>query len=150
MALRKVAILLLTAFAMVAVSCGDDRSDLPPVDRDAEEGREPAGKDFFFDPGLYVGREVTVTGYVSRVIAPAAFRMAGERFEERGILVVSNGDLSSLEDDDLVQVTGTVRWFDREAFARELRVTLDPVTFGEFQGGVAVAAQRVTINGIRP
>lgn len=150
MGLRKLAILLLTTSAIVAVGCGDGGSDPPPVDRDAEEGIEPAGKDFFFDPGVYVGREVTATGYVSDVMTLAAFRIAGERFEERGILVVSNGDLSSLDDDDLVQVTGTVRWFNREAFARELGVTLDPVTFHEFEGGVAVAAQRVTINGIRP
>jgi hypothetical protein len=52
----------------------------------------------------------------------------------------SNGDLSSLDDDDLVQVTGTVRWFNREAFVRELGVTLDPATFHVFKGGVAVAA----------
>ena len=150
MRLRRFAVLLLTALAMVAVGCGDGGSDPPRVDRDAEEGIEPAGKDFFFDPGTFVGREVTATGYVSDVITSAAFRIAGERFEEQGILVVSNGDLSSLDDDDLVQVTGTVRWFNREAFARELGVTLDPVTFQAFEGGVAVAAQRVTINGIRP
>ena len=149
MGLRRLAILLLTALAMITVGCGDEGSGPPPVDRDAEEGIEPAGKEFFFDPGRYVGREVTATGYGSDVITPAAFRIAGERFEERGILVVSSGDLSSLNDDDLVQVTGMVRWFNRDAFTRELGVALDPVTFDQFEGGVAVAAQRVTINGIR-
>lgn len=96
MGFRRLTILLLTAFVIVAVGCGNKGDNRPPVDRDAEEGIEPVGKDFFFDPGMYVGREVTVTGYVSDVITPAAFRIAGERFEERGILVVSNGDLRSL------------------------------------------------------
>ncbi len=148
--LRRLAILLVTAFVLVAVGCGDEGSDPPPVDRDADRGTEPTGKDFFFDPGMYVGREVTVTAYVSDVLTPVAFRVAGERFEGPGILVVSNADLSSLDDDDLVQVTGPVRWFNVEEFARELGVTLDPVTFHEFEGGVAIAARRVTINGIRP
>ncbi len=149
-AVQRVTTLLLAAFALFTVGCGNEGSDPPPIDRDAERGMEPAGKDFFFDPGTYVGREVTVTAYVSDVLTPVAFRMAGERFEGPGILVVSNSDLSSLDDDDLVQVTGSVRWFSVEEFARELGVTLDPVTFHEFEGGVAIAARRVTINGIRP
>ncbi len=148
--LRGLAILLLGAFALVAVGCGDGGRDPPPVDRDADLGSEPVGKDFFFDPGTYVGREVTVTAYVSDVLTSVAFRIAGERFEGPGILVVSNDDLSSLDDRDLVQVTGSVRWFKVEDFARELGVTLDPVTFHEFEGGVAIAARRVTINGISP
>ncbi len=148
--LRRLAIPLVTALALVAVGCGDEGSDPPPVDRDADQGIEPTRKDFFFDPGMYVGRVVTVTAYVSDVLTPVAFRIAGERFEGPGILVVSNTDLSSLDDDDLVQVTGPVRWFNVEGFARELGVTLDPVTFHEFEGGVAIAARLVTINGIRP
>ncbi len=142
--------LLAAALAFTAVGCGDDGNDPPRVDPQAEVGGEPPGTDFFFDPARYVGREVTVTAYVSDVVTDVAFRVAGDRFEGPGILVVSDDALPTLDDDDLVQVTGTVRWFTTEAFTRELGVTLDPVTFDEFEGGIAVAAQRVTVNGIRP
>lgn len=64
---------LAAVLALLAVACGDDASGPPSVDRDAAQGTEPPGKDFFFDPGRYVGREVTVTGYVSDVLTPVAF-----------------------------------------------------------------------------
>lgn len=147
---RAGATLLVCALALVMVACGGDGADPARIDPRAEEGVEPAGKDFFFDPAAYVGREITATGYVSDILTPVAFRIAGERFEGPGILVVGADELSTLDDGDLVQVVGTVRWFKTEAFARDLGVTLDPVTFQEFEGGVAVAAQRVTVNGIRP
>ncbi len=147
---RGTAVLLAAALAFTAVACGGEGTDPPRIDPEAEVGTEPPGTDFFFDPAMYVGREVTVTGYVSDVLTDVAFRIAGERFEGPGILVVSDHELRSLDDDDLVQVGGTVRWFTTEAFTRELGVTLDPVTFDEFEGGVAIAARRVTVNGIRP
>lgn len=147
---RAGATLLVCALALAMVACGADGTDPPTVDPRAEEGVEPAGKDFFFDPAAYVGRQITATGYVSDVLTPVAFRIAGERFEGPGLLVVSTDELPTLGDGDLVQVMGTVRRFKTEAFARDLGVTLDPVTFHQFEGGVAIAAQRVTVNGIRP
>lgn len=147
---RAGATVFVCALAVVMVACGGDGTDTPRIDPRAEEGVEPAGKDFFFDPAAYVGREIIATGYVSDVLTPVAFRIAGERFEGPGILVVSADELSTLGDGDLVQVVGTVRWFKTEVFARDLGVALDPVTFHEFEGGVAIAAQRVTVNGVRP
>lgn len=147
---RLLVILLVAACAALAVGCGDEGSDLPAIDPEAERGTEPPGIDFFFDPAQYVGRQVTVTAHVSDVLTPVAFRIAGERYEGPGILVVSNDDLSTLDDDDIVQIAGTVRWFTIESFANDLGVRLDPVTFKGFEGGIAVAAKRITINGVRP
>lgn len=142
------AVLLVVALALPMAACGSDGSDHPRVDPRAEEGVEPAGRDFFFDPATYVGRDITVTGYVSNVITDVAFRIAGDRFEGPGLLVVSDDELDTLNDEDLVQIVGTVRRFETEAFARDLGVMLDPVTFDEFEGGIAIAARQVTVNGL--
>ncbi len=147
---RGFVVLLLAVLAVAGVACGNEESNPPPTDRDAERGIEPLGKDFFFDPARYIGREMTVTGYVSDLLTPVAFRIAGERFEGGGILVVSDDRLPRLDDGDLVQISGIVRPFKTEEFARQLGVVLDPVTFHQFEGGVAVAARNVVVNGIRP
>ncbi len=134
---------------LAAAGCGDgDRAGAPPSDNDPEVGAEPPGTTFFFDPARFIGRDVTVTGYVSEVLNPFAFRIAGERIEGPGVLVVSNQPLD-LDDDDLVQVTGRARWFHVEEFVQELDVTLDPVTFHALEGEVAIATHEVTVNGTR-
>lgn len=130
-------------------ACGDDnRVGAPPSDNDPAVGTEPPGQDFFFDPATFVGEEITTTGYVSEVVNPVSFRIAGERIEGPGVLVVSD-ERVEVNENDLVQVKGTVRFFDVEVFTRDLDVTLDPVTFHAFEGSIAVAADGVTVNGVR-
>ncbi len=74
--------------------CGDgDRAGAPPSDNDPEVDVEPAGETFFFDPARFMARNVTVTGYASDVLNHFAFRVAGERLEGPGVLVVSDQPL---------------------------------------------------------
>lgn len=55
------------------------RPRAPLADPEPAKGTEPVGRFFFFDPATYVGESITATAYVSEVIEPVAFRIAGER-----------------------------------------------------------------------
>ena len=141
---------LFTALAasVLWTGCGGDRiTGAPPPDNDPRVGEEPPGQTFFFDPARFIGEDITATGYVSDLHSPFAFRIAGDRLEGPGVLVVSTRRID-LEENDLVQVFGRVRWFSVDQFVRDFDIPLDPATFHEFEGAVALAASEVTVNGI--
>jgi len=146
---RRLLVALLSLTVLTGIGACSSGPEPPLADPEPEEGTEPVGRDLFFDPSTYVGTRVTATGYVSEVIGPTAFRIAGDRFEGPGILVVGDEPIPVIDDGDLVQIVGTVRWFETEAFARDQGVRLDPATFHQFEGSIALAAERITVGGIR-
>ena len=70
--------LLVCLLTFLGSACGDG-PEPPLADPEPAKGTEPVGRDFFFDPATYVGESITATAYVSEVIEPVAFRIAGER-----------------------------------------------------------------------
>ena len=85
-------------------------------------------------PERFVGRSVTVSGEVGKVLGPRWFTVGGEEFDGAEILVLGRstvpGILSDLADsgkvmNDIVQVTGVVRTFEEDALEREIGGGLD-------------------------
>ncbi|MFN3323658.1 MAG: hypothetical protein ACK5AZ_09205 [Bryobacteraceae bacterium] len=84
-------------------------------------------------PDEFIGRTVTVSGTVERVFTPEAFRIGpGNWWIRNEVLVVSPKPIrvpgrpapALLLMRDVVQVTGTVRRFDREEISREIGLPL--------------------------
>lgn len=86
------------------------------------------------NPAQAQGKLVTVSGEVNRVFAPRWFSIGGEGFENgEELLVVGSSRLPALLENladsgqvvnDIVQVTGHVRLFDRDALAAEVGADL--------------------------
>ncbi len=91
----------------------------------------------YFDPVSLIGEEVTVSGEVSDYLDGGGFRISGDEFGDTGLPVVSDGD-TALAEGQLVQVTGEVVEFDRDALEAEGYVIDDG-----FADDLAIAATQV-------
>ena len=138
----------LLAVSFLGWACADNESAGPERGTDVGDitGAEAqlGGSSFFDDPPRYFGKTVTISGSVSDVLGPTAFRIAGEDAGGEAVLVVSNERLS-VKENDLVRITGTVKLFDRRAFERELHVDLSGAAFDDFTADSAVAASSVNV-----
>ena len=109
------------AAAMMALlaGCSGDGSDEPPgPDTPATVQQSPditdITEDYFSNPS-YLGKTVTVTGDVTRVITPASFVLTGEEYDDDSILVLSAQHLDVREGEQ-VTVTGEVQRFEYTAY----------------------------------
>lgn len=124
----------LVLLPLMLVSCTNRDA---PVNADTRIGTAPpvgaAGvtlSNLLDDPGKFTGQTVTVSGEVNDVLGPKAFTIGGEEFLPPGeLLVVSPTGFPAipdypeneyLVDDDIVQVTGTVRTFVQTEVARQV------------------------------
>jgi hypothetical protein len=114
------------------------------------------------DEAEFAGRTLSVTGEVSEVIDPRAFRMGGDDGTlgigaDDGLLVIGaktlpqwagsdirEDDLDALEDRTVV-ATGTVRRFVLVEVEEELDIDLDDEIYVEFEGEPVLVARQVQL-----
>ncbi len=107
---------------------------------DDEVGDEAAG--IIDDPESFVGEQVTVSGEVNKVVGNNAFRIGGKDLGGEPLLVVSS-KRSNVSQDELVEVTGTVREFDLAELENDFGVDLDDDAFTRFEGEHVIVADNV-------
>jgi hypothetical protein len=122
------------------------------------DSRELAVDDLTANPFLYYGQTATVIGEVAAGLSPRSLVIEDNDllFDEH-LLVVSARpiidragqplDVKTLVDSE-VQVTGTVRPFDRAEFARQIGFDLDARLFAEWEGKPAIIARSIRL--LRP
>jgi hypothetical protein len=123
------------AFAAAAlpfsiVACGDDDGDTagPEAGTDVEDIIED---DQYFADDQFVGEQVTVSAEVEEVLTPQSFRLDGGDWGDESLLVVSAEQATDVQEDDVVQVTGTVRQFAYDDYANEYGLT-DPGVYDPY------------------
>lgn len=142
---------LMAAAALVLGGCGDDTAggeagaDVEDIQRDQAVGDAAGDARVFDDPQPFVGRQVTVSADVNRIISPHAFTIAGtENTALEPLLVLYNGN-AQLTPDSVVQVTGTVKQGFRIAEAEGFVGTdLDDGLFTDFENDPYIQASSVS------
>ncbi|MTE19896.1 hypothetical protein F0L17_12370 [Streptomyces sp. TRM43335] len=96
------------------------------------------------DGGSVVGEERTIEGRVADVVSPWAFTVGGD--EPGGVepMLVVEGDMPPVDQDDVVRVTGTVREFDLQEVQEELGVNLSDGLYRDYQGEPYIRARSIT------
>ena len=84
------------------------------------------------------GQRVTVSGRATQLIGPNAFIL-----DDR-LLVVARDLPAGLQDDEVVQVTGTFSRFDREWVERELGIPVQGRGFEELRDRPVIVADTIT------
>ena len=115
------------------------------------------------NPQEYIGELVTVSGEVSEILTPFSYVLGGEQFvggEE--LLVVGPPPAATTEDagierdievypQDIVQITGEVREFDRAELEEEWEADFPPEAFDEYEGEAVLIGDLVSLTQrIRP
>jgi hypothetical protein len=98
--------------------------------------------DIIDDTAAYLGEKVTVSGEVEDVRGPRTFLIGGDEcvFDDELVVLTSipypamKGRDADLAEDDIVQVTGTVRNFNVVDVEREIDWDLDPQLDVEMEG----------------
>jgi hypothetical protein len=122
------------------------------------DSRELAVDDLTANPFLYYGQTATVIGEVAAGLSPRSFVIEDNDllFDEHMLVVSARPiidragqplDVKTLVDSE-VQVTGTVRPFDRAEFARQISFDLDVRLFAEWEGKPAIIARSIRL--LRP
>lgn len=133
-----------------------------PVEAESRIGQAPAGTvpqsiglaELLDNPERYEGQVVTVAGEVNDVINAHAFTIGGEEFLPSGELLVisptrfpgipNRPENESLVDDDIVQVTGTVRRLVRMDLAQDVPAAdLTGTEFVAWEGKPVVVVERM-------
>ncbi|GAA2498383.1 hypothetical protein [Streptomyces gobitricini] len=130
---------LLAATTPVLTGCGDSGGK--------ETGLDIGGVHEAFERGdaeSVVGQEGTFSGYVKEAISPWAFTIGGDEFSGVEPLLVIEKDLPSVNEDELVRVTGTVREFDLAKVEQEIGVDFAETLYKKFQGEPYVMAREMT------
>jgi hypothetical protein len=157
---RLLAPFMALAMATSIAACADDSAG-PETGTDVEEVAEEPMEDETGDDEAaqgaesLVGQTVTVSAEISEVISPGAIRIGGDEGGDESLLVVSGaaesfaemgfGVSEGLVDDDVVvQVTGTVREFDIADFEEEFGVDYDDDLFEPFEGEHVIVADDVS------
>ncbi|PGH42926.1 hypothetical protein COO58_19220 [Micromonospora sp. WMMA1996] len=109
---RTLAAVLLTS-SLLTAGCGNDDRDATPAVTTSGTADLPAttnaSGDYFSDES-YLGKPVTVSGEVTRIIAPAVFVIDAARCGDDSVLVVAP-DPMNVDLGTQTQVTGVVRRF---------------------------------------
>ncbi len=161
------AMALMLAVALLLASCGEEEgaAEEPAAEEQAAatsgaeaESEGPAAgvviSDITDNPQEYFGTTATVSGEVNDVLTPNAFTIGGEDFLGTDeLLIVGVQQLPNIVEgvegevevgqDDIVQVTGTVREFNVTEIEDEVGYALDDGVFGEFEGEPVVVAKKI-------
>ncbi len=106
-------------------ACGDDDTAGPETGIDVQDITED--DDQYFADDRFVGDRVTISAEVEEVLTPQSFRLDGGDWGDESLLVVSAAQAPDLQEDDVVQVTGTVRQFIYDDYADEYGLAEDDV-----------------------
>lgn len=110
---------------------------------------EQAAGDLFANPDQFVGQQVVVSGRVSSLLGGASsFTISGDVGSGEALLVINAtgaSDSPVVEQDALVQVTGTVReGFSVTDVEDEFGVELDDDLYVDYEGDNYIAASSVS------
>ncbi len=154
--------LVTTALALCPLMLSACQPRETPVEAESQIGQAPPGTaplsvglgELLDNPEQYEGRVVTIAGEVNDVINAHAFTLGGEEFLPPGeLLVISPKGFPSmpnrpeneyLVDDDIVQVTGTVRRLVRMDFAQDVpAANLTGTEFVAWEGKPVLMVERM-------
>lgn len=123
-------------------ACGNDDDTAGPERGTSVE--DITEEDQYFADDQYVGEEVTVSAEVEEVLSPQSFRLDGGDWGDESLLVVSAQQAKDLQEDDVVQVTGTVREFTFDDFNNEYGLD-DPGIYDEYDQEEFLVASKVEV-----
>jgi hypothetical protein len=92
-----------------------------------------------------IGKTVTVSGEIEKVISPKAFIIEGDRFFNDPELLVANLSGSPIVNDSNIQVTGTVRQFSKSEIEKQFNLKLTQELAAEFRGKPVLIAIALTL-----
>ncbi|MEE1942632.1 hypothetical protein V1L54_25045 [Streptomyces sp. TRM 70361] len=90
-----------------------------------------------------VGEERTVEGRVHDVVSPWAFTVGGNEPSDIEPLLVVEGDMPAVDQDDPVRVTGVVREFEIAGVEEELGVELSDTLYEQYEGEPYIRARSI-------
>lgn len=95
-------------------ACGSDDTAGPETGTDVEDITED---DQYFASDEFAGQTVTISAEVEDVLSPKSFVLNGDDWGDDSVLVLSAQEAQDLQEDDIVQVTGTVKSFTYDDYA---------------------------------
>ncbi len=142
---------LLAVVALMLASCGQDQGST---------GEESAGRakgvsvaDVTDNPGEFYGAQITLSGLVTEIVGANAVAIGGDEFVggDRVLVVgarkldqiaegVPEGESLEIQQQDLVQASGTLREFKLEEVENEVAYELDDNLFGDWEGEPVLVA----------
>ncbi len=138
--------------ALLFVACAETAGPDQATDvEDVPQQDQPEAFDetrFFENPDEFLGQEVTVSGEVTEVLRPRAFRLSRVGGGETSLLVVG-AEEANVARGQVVRVTGTVLRFDVpnwvRDFGQDVGVDFNDPVFQQFAGRASIVAQSVTV-----
>lgn len=131
---RSAALLALLLALSASAGCGGNGAEgITEVNEAFESG----------DAESVVGQERTVEGRVQDVISPWVFTVGGDEPSDIEPLLVVEGNMPAVDQDDPVRVTGVVGEFEIAEVERELGVDLAETLYEEYEGGPYIRARRI-------
>lgn len=103
----------------------------------------PTVTEIFTNPGIWQGKAVTVSGGVKEVLGPRSFTIGDE-----GMLVITAQPLAAdvkITENAVVQVSGTVRYFEERTLEQELGFDLEDDFSTRFINQLVLVAQSVDV-----
>jgi hypothetical protein len=128
----------LALLALVLPACtGTDSSGSNSGTTVSEVAKEPNSN--------FIGKTVTVSGEVEKVISPKAFTIEGDHLFNDPELLVVNLSGSPIVNDSNIQVTGTVHQFLKSEIESQFDLSLAFELAAEFRGKPVLVATAVTL-----
>lgn len=123
--MKKLVLCVVTGLALTVSGCNDDIGDTTADSDDKTEKIEPGDVQ---DEEVPVGKEVTLTGEVTKVYDAHTFSLSDKGWDwEKDLIVVTKDALPfGAEDDAIVKVTGTVKEYALVEVESEYGWDLDP------------------------
>lgn len=137
---------LLTALLLLT-ACGGrdpDADEIPDLKPETGAEQSPEITDITednFDEAFYVGRTVSLTGTVTKVITPTSFVLTGREYDDDSILVLSAED-ATVRRGQQITVTGEVQRF-RYPNYRGYELD-DDDSYGEYDGEEFLVASGIS------
>jgi hypothetical protein len=113
----------------------------PPAAQAPQAPRQPSAP---APSGVFLGREVTVTGTVDHIYGPQTFTLAPAA-GGHDLLVINKHEKKAPNVGETVKVTGKVEKYEESALHKQTGVELNKVPGKEFTGKPAVVASGVTV-----
>ncbi len=144
---------LLAVVALILASCGQDQGSVGEDGDSAGQAKGVSVADVTDNPGEFYGARITFSGLVTDVVGPNAVAIGGDQFVggDRVLVVgarkldriaegVPEGVLLKIQQQDLVQASGTLREFKLEEVENEVGYELDDNLFGDWEGEPVLVA----------
>ncbi|MDR7380797.1 hypothetical protein [Promicromonospora iranensis] len=154
---RLLAAVLLVTLVWPLTACGDE-TPAPGEDvtlEDVAEAEIPEGDEGEENETGLAERVVTIQGEVRQVLDPGAFLIGDPGVLEPEVLVLSPStdfvdlglDVTDVlvEEETVVEVTGTVRRLSLGEFQEDYAIPYDPNIFDEYAGESIIVAERLEI-----